>query len=155
LFFVTTLLFSSGYASDRATGAVTVENFKYLHNLIQMPVVLIIFLIGVAGVLFGIGISLTGKSIKGIWYSGPGTVLVVFALFLIAGFNGTSFYPSSSDLQSSLTINNSSSSLFTLKTMMFVSFIIPFVLAYIWYAWGEINNTRITEEEMDQEEHKY
>jgi len=82
-------------------------------------------------------------------------VLSVFSLFLIAGFNGTSFYPSLYDLQSSLTIRNASSSLFTLNTMMYVSFIIPFVVGYIWYAWKAINNTKITEEEMTSKEHKY
>ena len=120
-----------------------------------MPVAAVIFLLGVAGVLYGIGISLFKKSLGGIWFSGSGTVLAVFALFIVAGFNGTSFYPSSSDLQSSLTISNSSSSLFTLKAMMYVSFIIPIVLAYIWYAWKAINNEKITEEEMNSSEHKY
>ena len=120
-----------------------------------MPVVLVLFLAGVIGVLSGIGITILKKSVTGIWFSGAGTVLSVFSLFLIAGFNGTSFYPSIYDLQSSLTIRNASSSLFTLKTMMYVSFIIPFVLVYIWYAWKAINNTKITEEEMTSEEHKY
>ena len=105
--------------------------------------------------MYGIGISLFRKSFSGIWFSGSGTVLAVFSLFIVAGFNGTSFYPSSHDLQSSLTISNASSSLFTLKTMMYVSFIIPFVLAYIWYAWKAINNEKITPEEMNSEEHKY
>jgi cytochrome d ubiquinol oxidase subunit II len=132
-----------------------VEKFKYLHNFIEMPVVLILFLAGVAGVLYGIGITLFKRSLSGIWFSGAGTVLAVFSLFLVAGFNGTSFYPSLSDLQSSLTIRNASSSLFTLKTMMYVSFIIPLVLGYIWYAWKAINNSKITEEEMNSEEHKY
>lgn len=131
------------------------EEFKYLHNFIQMPLVLILFLAGVISVLFGIGSTILKKSTNGIWFTGGGTVLAVFSLFLVAGFNGTSFYPSSSDLQSSLTIGNASSSLFTLKTMMYVSFIIPLVMAYIWYAWKAINNTRITEEEMKSEEHKY
>ena len=105
--------------------------------------------------MYGIGISVFRKSFSGIWFSGAGTVLAVFSLFLVAGFNGTSFYPSFYDLQSSLTIRNASSSLFTLKTMMYVSFIIPFVIAYIWYAWKAINNNKITEEEMNSEEHKY
>jgi cytochrome d ubiquinol oxidase subunit II len=133
----------------------TVEKFKYLHNFIQMPFVMILFLAGVVGVLFGIGISVFRKSLSGIWYSGAGTILAVFSLFLVAGFNGTSFYPSLFELQSSLTIKNASSSHFTLKTMMYVSFIIPFVIAYIWYAWKAINNDKITEEEMNTEEHKY
>ena len=112
-------------------------------------------LAGVVSVLFGIGISVFRKSLSGIWYSGAGTILAVFSLFLIAGFNGTSFYPSLYELQSSLTIKNASSSHFTLKTMMYVSFIIPLVIVYIWYAWRAINNVRITEEEMNSEEHKY
>jgi cytochrome bd ubiquinol oxidase subunit II len=155
LFFVISLLVSSGFAVDTTTGIVTVERFKYLHNFLQLPLVLIIFLAGVAGVLYGIWISFFKMSLKGIWFSGAGTVLAVFSLFLIAGFNGTSFYPSSSDLQSSLTISNASSSQFTLKTMMYVSFIIPFIFAYIWYAWKAINNSKITSEEMNTTEHKY
>jgi cytochrome bd ubiquinol oxidase subunit II len=155
LFFVITLLFSSALAADPLTGTVSVVKLKYLHNFLEMPVVLILFIAGVAGVLWGIGITILKNSQKGIWFSGAGTVLTVFSLFLIAGFNGTSFYPSSYDFQSSLTIQNASSSQFTLKVMMFVSFIIPFVLAYIWYAWKAINNTKITGEEMNLEEHKY
>jgi cytochrome d ubiquinol oxidase subunit II len=155
LFFVIAILFSSGFAANPSTGTITMEKYKYLHNFLQMPLVLILFLAGVVGVLYGIGITLFRKIRSGIWYSGAGTILAVFSLFLIAGFNGTSFYPSLHDLQSSLTIMNASSSPFTLKTMMYVSFIIPLVIAYIWYAWKAINNTRITEEEMDSEEHKY
>ena len=155
LFFIISLLLSNGFASDNGTGTMTVEKFKYLHNFIQMPVVMILFLAGVVGVLFGIGISVFRKSLTGIWYSGAGTMLAVFSLFLVAGFNGTSFYPSLFELQSSLTIKNASSSHFTLKTMMYVSFLIPFVIVYIWYAWKAINNDTITEEEMNSEEHKY
>jgi len=155
LFFVISLLLSKGFSSDPLTGTITIEKFKYLHNLIQMPAVLILFLAGVVGVLFGIGITAFRRSFSGIWFSGVGTVLAVFSLFLIAGFNGTSFYPSLFDLKSSLTIRNASSSLFTLKTMMYVSFIIPIVIAYIWYAWKSINNNKITEAEMNSEEHKY
>jgi len=155
LFFVISLLFSTGFATEPTTGTVTMEKFKYLHNFIQMPLVLIIFLTGVVNVLYGIGITVFRNSVSGIWFSGAGTVLAVFSLFLIAGFNGTSFYPSSYDLQSSLTIRNASSSLFTLKTMMYVSFIIPFVIAYIWYAWKAINNTKITGDEMKLDGHKY
>lgn len=155
LFFVISLLISKGFAVNPENGIVTVEKFKYLHNFIQMPLVLIIFLTGVVGVLYGIGISVLRNSEKGIWFSGTGTILAVFSLFLVAGFNGTSFYPSSYDLQSSLTIRNASSSLFTLKTMMYVSFIIPFVFAYIWYAWKAINKNKITEEEMKSDDHVY
>jgi cytochrome d ubiquinol oxidase subunit II len=155
LFFLLTLLISEGYGADGETGQIVMEKFKYLHNLLQMPVVMIIFLAGVAAVIYGIGISVFKSSRKGIWFTGSGTVLAVFSLFLVAGFNGTSFYPSSFDLASSLTIHNASSSEFTLRTMMYVSFIIPFVVAYIWYAWRSINRKRITEEELKGEGHIY
>jgi cytochrome d ubiquinol oxidase subunit II len=155
LFFIISLLFSKGYTADPETGTITLEQFKYMHNFIHMPVVMIIFLAGVAAVLYGIGIAVLKKSFSGIWFTGAGTILTVFSLFLTAGFNGTSFYPSLSDVQSSLTIRNASSSLFTLKTMMYVSFIIPFVIAYIWYAWKAINKTKITEAELNSGEHKY
>jgi len=155
LTFVVLLLMSTGFAADPQTGVISMEKYKYLHNFLQMPVVLLIFLAGVVGVLYGIGISLIKKSENGIWFTGTGTILAVFALFLLAGFNDTSFYPSTYDLQSSLTIRNASSSLFTLKTMMFVSFLIPFVLAYIWYAWRAVSGNKITETEMNSEEHKY
>jgi cytochrome d ubiquinol oxidase subunit II len=155
LFFLVTLLLTDGFAVSKETGSVMIEKYKYLHNLIQMPFVLIIFLAGVAAVLNGIWISIRKASRKGIWFAGPGTVLTVFALFLIAGLNKTSFYPSLYDLQSSLTIRNASSSPFTLKTMMYVSFIIPFVVAYIWYAWRAISRKKITSEEMKEEGHIY
>ena len=155
LYFVISLLISKGFAVDSFTGNIFTEKFKYLHNFVEMPVVLVLFLAGVIGVLSGIGVTLLKKSVTGIWFSGAGTVLSVFSLFLIAGFNETSFYPSIYDLQSSLTIRNASSSLFTLNTMMYVSFIIPFVLAYIWFAWKAINRTKITEEEMNSDGHAY
>jgi len=154
LYFVISLLFAKGFAADQ-NGTITIEKFKYLHNLLQMPFILVIFVAGVVGVLAGIGITILKHSISGIWFSGAGTILAVFALFIIAGFNGTAFYPSSHDLQSSLTITNASSSQFTLKTMMIISFFLPVVIAYIWYAWAAMNKDRITEEEMTSEEHKY
>jgi len=155
LFFLVAILVSKGFAVKGETGQIVTENFKYLHNLIQMPAVLIIFLAGVVAFLHGIGKTIFKGSRKGIWFTGSGTILVVFALFLIAGFNGTAFYPSTYDLNSSLTIKNASSSLFTLKTMMYVSFIIPVVLVYIWYAWKAISKKRITEEEIREGEHIY
>ena len=155
LFFVVTLLLSKGFAYDQSTGTVKMEEFKYLHNLFQMPLVLLIFLAGVADVLYGIGITLFRAKRAGIWYSGSGTVFTVIALMLVAGFNGTAFYPSAYDLNSSLTIDKASSSLFTLKTMMYVSFIVPFVIAYIWFAWKAINNKKISAEEMETEGHIY
>lgn len=155
LFFITFILVSDGYAADKVTGIVSMEKLKYLHNLIRMPVVLILFLSGVIGVLYGIAISVLKKSSDGIWFTGSGTVLAVLSLFLIAGYNGTAFYPSSFNLQNSLTIRNASSSQFTLKTMMIVSFLIPFILGYIWYAWKSINNRKIDEDEMKSDGHVY
>jgi len=155
LFFVISLLLSNGFAVDNVTGNVAMEKYKYFFNLLQMPVVLILFLAGVAGVLYGLIITIFRGSRKGIWFSGAGTVLTVFSMFLVAGFNGTAFYPSTYDLNSSLTIRNASSSLFTLKTMMYVSFIIPFVMWYIWYAWKAISRKKISEEELSGEDHVY
>jgi cytochrome d ubiquinol oxidase subunit II len=155
LYFAVALLLKDGFAYNSETGVVSVESFKYLHNLLQMPLVLIVFLVGVVLVLYGIVNDLFLKAGKGIWFSGLGTVLTVFALFLLAGYNNTCFYPSSFDLQSSLTIRNSSSSEFTLTAMSYVSLLIPFVLAYIWYAWKSINNKKISESEMENESHKY
>ena len=155
LFFVAALLLAGGFSLDPATGAVTKEKFKYLHNLLSMPVVLLIFLAGVAGVLYGLFISVFKGSNSGIWFTGPATIAAVFALFLVSGFNNTAFYPSLTSIQSSLTIRNASSSAFTLKTMMFVSFLIPFVLAYIWYAWKSITSSKVTAEEVNADDHAY
>jgi cytochrome d ubiquinol oxidase subunit II len=155
LFFAATLLLSEGFSADRVTGQVVVEKYKYFHNLLGMPLVLVIFLCGVVAVLYGIAVAFFRGNRKAIWYTGIGTVLTVFSLFLTSGFNDTAFYPSVTDLNSSLTIWNASSSLFTLKTMMYVSFLVPFIFAYIWYAWKSINNKRITEEEMRTEGHLY
>jgi cytochrome d ubiquinol oxidase subunit II len=155
LYFVGSILVASGFAVDPSTGAVSMEKFKYLHNLLGMPLVLILFLAGVAGVLYGLFTSIFTGSTKGIWFTGAGTVAAVLSVFMLAGFNNTAFYPSSFNLQNSLTIRNASSSHFTLKTMMFVSFLIPFVLAYIWYAWRAMTMKKITEEEMNLDDHAY
>jgi cytochrome d ubiquinol oxidase subunit II len=155
LWFLVSVLVRPGFAADRLNGTIAMEPFKYLHNFISMPLVGILFVTGVAAVLWGLASSLFLKSRKGIWFTGSGTVLAVFSLFLSAGFNGTSFYPSVSDMQSSLTIHSASSSYFTLKTMMYVSFVIPFVLAYIWHAWKAINAERITGAELSGDDHKY
>ena len=148
------LLTREGFAVD-ASGTVTMEKYKYLHNLIQMPAVLIMVLLGVVGILASIWMGGFTKSTKGIWFGGLGTVLVVMSVFFIAGFNGTSYYPSLTDIQSSLTIRNSSSSQFTLQVMSIVSLLIPFVLAYIIYAWRQMDKKKITEDEIAQSEHKY
>jgi cytochrome d ubiquinol oxidase subunit II len=155
LTFVIWLVLRQGFAVDTENGNVFMENYKYLHNLIEMPIVLIVFLVGVVLVLWGILKSLIADYTKGIWFSGIGTVLAVLALFLIAGYNNTAYYPSTYNLQNSLTIYNSSSSKFTLTAMSYVSLLVPFVLAYIWYAWRAINNKMIDAEEMKSEGHVY
>lgn len=156
LFFLINIILMKGYAVN-SEGIVSLEPYKYLHNLLDMPVVLIILLLGVVMVLMGIGrASFFGKcASKGIWATGIGTVLTVFALLLTAGFNHTAYYPSYTDMQSSLTIFNSSSSHYTLTAMSYVSLMVPFVLAYIWYAWKSINNKKIDEKEMKEESHVY
>ncbi|MDR0618919.1 MAG: cytochrome d ubiquinol oxidase subunit II [Bacteroidales bacterium] len=129
------LLTIDGYAVDPQTQEVFSEPYKYLHNFLQMPVVAGVFLAGVLLVLFGILRTLLAKYKNGIWFAGTGSILVVVSLLLCAGWNNTSYYPSTTDLQSSLTIVNSSSSYFTLKTMFYVSLFVPFVIAYIAYTW--------------------
>ena len=148
------LLVREGYAVN-ADGVVFMEAYKYLHNLIAMPAVMVMLLIGVVGVLLGLWTGAFTRSRYGIWTAGMGTVLVVMAVFFLAGFNSTAYYPSYSDLQSSLTIANSSSSEFTLLVMSCVSLLIPFVLAYIIYAWREMDKTKITQEEIENTPHKY
>ena len=155
LYFLIWLLLKEGFAVDSENGVVSIEKYKYLHNVIQMPFNTVILLIGVVGVLWGIISTLFLRNMKGFWFAGIGTVLTVLALFLLAGFNNTAFYPSIYDLQSSLTIQKASSSKFTLVAMSYVSLLIPFVLAYIAYFWRAINSSKITEEEMQEESHIY
>lgn len=155
LLFVALLLTREGFAVDPATQVVSMEKFKYLHNLLQMPLVLIMFLIGVVGVLAGIFLTLFKESTKGIWYSGIGTVLTVFSVLMLAGFNNTAFYPSTYDLQSSLTIQNASSSQYTLTAMSYVSLLVPFVVAYIWYAWKSINKKKVSDDDIKGDDMAY
>ena len=156
LAFVIRTLFADGFAVNPDTQEVYMQAYKYFINFIQMPVVLAVFLLGVVLVLFGLAMSILKKTFdKGIWFTGAGTVLAVLALFLCAGFNNTAYYPSTGDLQSSLTLANSCSSLFTLETMAYVSILVPFVAAYIFYAWRSIDNKKIDVEEMNEGGHAY
>ena len=148
------LLCSDGRAIDPASGTVNIEPYKYLHNLLAMPAVAIVLLAGVAAVLWGLWSGGRNGSRRAIWFSGAGTILTVLALLLLAGWNDTCYYPSLTDMQSSLAITNSSSSLFTLKVMSVVSLLIPFVAAYIWYAWRALTRP-ISEREVEEAEHKY
>lgn len=154
IFFLTFLirtLLADGFAVHPESGEVFMQPYKYFTNFIEMPAVLATLLVGVVAVLYGIGRSILSATWqKGIWFSGVGTVLTVLALLLCAGWNNTAYYPSVADLQSSLTIQNSSSSLFTLRTMSYVSLLIPFVLAYIFYAWRALDLRKIDSEEMSE-----
>lgn len=151
-FLIRTLL-KDGFAYDPATGVISMESMKYLYNLLDMWYLAVVLLVGVALLLFGIVKTvLSNTYIKGIWPAGIGVVLVVLVLLLIAGWNNTAYYPSNADLQSSLTIMNSSSSEFTLRTMAIVSLFIPFVLAYIVYVWHAMDRKKITKEEIKHED---
>ena len=149
LVFLTHILLKDGYAYDPQNGIITMEPMKYLHNLLDMWYLLIVLLISVALLLYAIIRTVRDESYtKGIWLSGVGVVLVVLILLLCAGWNNTAYYPSNVDLQSSLTIANSSGSKFTLTAMSVVSLFIPFVLGYIFWAWRSIDKKQITEEEI-------
>ncbi len=155
LFFIVRLMVIDGYAVNPETKEVFLEPYKYLHNFLDMPIVLILFLVGVVLVLLGIYKALFKEAKNGIWFTGTGIVLTVLSLFFIAGFNHTAFYPSSFDLQSSLTIENSSSSYYTLTAMSYVSLMVPFVVAYIWIVWKAMDKEKITAKEVEEDSHMY
>lgn len=157
LIFLIRLLLVDGFAVNPDSGEIFMQPYKYFMNLIEMPAVLVVLLSGVVLVLFGIiKTILSATWRKGIWFAGVGTVLTVLALLLCAGWNNTAYYPSITDLQSSLTIQNSSSSPFTLKVMSYVSILVPFVLAYIFYAWRALDLHKIDTEEMEEKDgHTY
>ena len=149
------LFAGKGFMVDSATGEVVLVKTHYLNQLLTNLISLILFLGGVLSVLISLYFAIFRNSRRAIWFAGFGTVSVVMALFFMAGYGNSSFYPSTTDLQSSLTLAKASSSQFTLKTMFWVSFIIPFVLLYIWFAWRSLNRDRITEDEMGDGEHVY
>ena len=153
--FLIVTLVGEGYAVNEA-GVIVMEPMKYLNNLLAMWPLASILLVGVVLLLFGIVKTvLKPEYVRGIWPAGIGVVLVVLVLFLIAGWNNTAYYPSTADLQSSLTLQNSSSSEFTLKAMFYVSFLVPFVLAYIVYAWRAIDKKAIDRKEIAEDDHAY
>lgn len=155
LAFLVKTLIGEGYAVN-AEGTIVMEPMKYLNNLLDMWYLALVLLVGVLLVLFGIVRTLMQKDyIKGIWPTGIGVMLVVIVLFLIAGYNNTAYYPSTADLQSSLTIKNSCSSEFTLTAMFYASLIAPFVLAYIFYAWRGIDSKKIDRQEIEEDDHAY
>ncbi len=143
LAFFVHLLVKDGYAVDAQTGLIVMEPMKYLHNFLAMPVLLVLTLVGVVLLLYGVVRTVVSSTyIRGIWPAGIGVVLVVLSLLLVAGWNGTAYYPSNADLQSSLTIANSCSSEFTLRTMFYVSLLVPVVVAYIAYVWRVMDRKR-------------
>jgi len=149
LVFLVWLLIRDGFAIDPVTSEVYIQQFKYYNNLIEMPIVLILSLIGLLLVFYGISVSVLNFSHKGMWISGSGTIISVFSLFLISGLNNTSYNPSIFDLQSSLTIKNSSSSHFTLTVMSFVSLFVPFVIAFVWYLWRTLTRKKMNKSEIE------
>ncbi|SKB34788.1 cytochrome d ubiquinol oxidase subunit II [Alkalitalea saponilacus] len=150
LYFLVRILIKDGYAYNPETGAVFMESYKYLNNYLQMPVALILFLVGVPLVLYGIFITWAKESNRGIWFSGFGTFATVMSIFWILGYNNTAFYPSY-DLQSSLTIQNASSSHYTLTAMSYISLFVPVVITYIYFAWRAVDKTKISEKHMNKE----
>ena len=148
------LILRNGYAVD-ADGTVVVQQYKYLDNLLQMPAVLAMLVVGVGLIIWGLVQGAQIESHRGFWPAAGGTVLVVMAVFFLAGFNNTAYYPSTADLQSSLTIRNSSSSYFTLQVMSWVSLLIPFVVAYIAYAWHAMDRKKISMDEIEGSGNKY
>lgn len=151
LAFVGGLLLKPGFTYDNATGQVSMASYKYLNNFIEMPLIAVFFLTGVILVLTGIIGFLFSQSKKGIWYTGAGTILAVFSLFMIAGFNNTAYYPSVYNLQHSLTIQNSSSSHYTLTAMSYVSLFVPVVIAYIYWVWASLGKHQMTAEDLNEE----
>ena len=156
LAFAAHLLTMDGWAVDTNTGVVSMEAYKYLHNFLALPFVLVLFLVGVVLVLVGVARTIFSTTyLRGIWFTGIGAVLAVWGLLLIAGLNNTAYYPSVADAQSSLTLANSCSSEFTLTAMSVVSIAIPFVLAYIVYAWYSIDRKSLTKKELQDSHHTY
>jgi len=155
LTFLIWLLLREGFAVHPTTQEVSMEPHKYLHNFLAMPLVFIMFVAGVLLVLLGIGKGIFSDGSNAFWWAAPGVVFTVLSLLLVAGLNNTAFYPSTFDLQSSLTIQNASSSEFTLTVMSYVSLMVPFVFAYIFFAWRAVNNKKIDEDEMNEESHVY
>lgn len=148
------VLLKDGFAYNDE-GVIYMEPYKYLNNFLEMWYLLVLLLIGVVLVLYGIGKTIFSKGyVGGIWPAGIGTVLTVLALLLSCAWNHTAYYPSTADLQSSLTLENSCSSEFTLTTMFYVSLLVPFVLAYIIYAWRAIDSKKLTKDEI-KTDHAY
>jgi len=155
LYVLVSLVLMDGYAVNPADGVVSLEANKYLNNLLQMPLNLILLLVGLVLVIVGVALNKFTASVRGIWPAGLGTVLTCLAVFFLAGYNNTSFYPSKADIASSLTIYNASSSHYTLTMMSYVALAVPFVLAYIVYVWKLMDSKKLTLEELSADKKSY
>ncbi|RLB73574.1 MAG: cytochrome d ubiquinol oxidase subunit II [Deltaproteobacteria bacterium] len=155
LFVLLRLVMMDGYAVNPADGAIVLEANKYLHNLLQMPLNLILLLVGLVLVVLGVVLNRFTASVRGIWLSGPGTVLTCLAIFFLAGYNNTAFYPSKIDLNSSLTIYNASSSHYTLTIMTYVALLVPVVLGYVSWTWRQMDSKKLTLEELNADKKSY
>jgi len=153
--FLVFILTKNGYTFNPETNLVYFEKYKYFNNFIEMPIILVLFLLGVITTLFGIYTGSVKHYQNSFFISGIGVILVIFSLFINLGFNNTSFYPSASNLQSSLTIINSSSSKYTLAIMSYVTLLIPFVAGYIIYVWKVLSKNKINKQELENTGHVY
>lgn len=155
LYVLVRLVLMDGFAVNPQTGAVVMEAGKYLNNLLQFPVTLVLLLAGLLLVVLGVGLNRFTPSVRGIWPAGLGTVLTCLAIFFLAGYNNTAFYPSKADLASSLTIYNASSSHYTLTMMTYVALLVPFVLAYIVWVWKQMDTEKLTDQEIAADKKSY
>ncbi len=155
LYVLINLIMMDGYAVNPADGTVAMEANKYLHNLLELPITLFLLLAGLVLVVFGVVLNRFTLSVRGIWPAGLGTVLTCLAVFFLAGYNNTAFYPSKVDLNSSLTIYNASSSHYTLTVMAYVALLVPFVLGYIVWFWRQMDSKKLTLEELNADKKSY
>ena len=155
LYVAGTLLLGDGYVYDATTKVVSIVPMKFLHSFLEMPLLLVLLLVGVLTLVYGVFIALFKESKKAIWFSGLGTIITVLVLLLVLGLHNSAYYPSLADLQSSLTIENSSGSYYTLSVMSVVSLLVPIILGYIFYFWRAMNNTPITMDEVKSDSHHY
>jgi cytochrome d ubiquinol oxidase subunit II len=155
LYVLGTILFAQGYIYDAKTGIVTIERMKYFHSFMDMPLLLGVLLLGVVTLLYGIYIAVVKNAQKAIWFTGAGTIITVFVLLFVLGVNHSVYYPSLADLQSSLTIENSSGSYYTLSVMAVVSLLVPVVAGYIFYVWKAMDKTKLTIDEIKNDPHHY
>jgi len=155
LFVLGYILFQEGYSYHSETKVIFTEPKKFLHTLIEYPFLGVVLLTAICSLLYGIYGALYKQNHKAIWFSGIGTVVIITVLLFMLGFNHTAYYPSLVDLQSSLTIENSSGSHYTLSVMSVVSLLVPVVFGYIFLVWRSMDKTKMTIEEVNADSHHY